>query len=1003
MPRRVSGRRHGDLAKVKLGDLARQGERDVRRHMAAANLRRREAALARAKAAEEDYPAEWQKFPGEPGFTAYATKIMRRAGVLADGKDQVKCVDRSKPTYDQPYQRVVSFLVHPKSTPDYRLLVAHRTGAGKTLTMIRVLSNFYDDPRPKVAIFPSATVRDQFYRELLAFDNPYRDYVLAETGIDGDRARRRELAPAEFDAGVKALALHGALLRRAGTEGYPAAPLRAFSYNEIGGSAIKQMRWFQPTGPCGAAGGKPNLFCDKVIVMDEAHNLIKPDETKFKLAVSRENLANARDALARARRTVMVLLTATPMVDDVADVDALLRVVKGHGNEHLSDEGFVSAFYGAPTTAYPSVTPSERELPRVVRVELDGDPDDKTTALGSYLDKMLTRDGKVKREWSKASSRDLYDYVATHPSFQTRAPFPTQLKTSKAEVMAPKLWRAGQFIAEADGKVVVLTARRHGFFALATLLRTNPAFRDLAVQALIGTGITTTRADWKATVAARGGQSERDIMLRFNAADNVDGSKLKALVLNADVFSEGVDFKDVRYVLLLDVSPKWATVLQRVGRAVRHCSSIRLPKSRRTVETVLMVASLPAYARRKKGVVDLRDVLTADEENVVKVLRDRAEIEAKMCELMAKAVDAPIMGDAAVASGCGAAVRRRRKSGSKAIKLSQGQTNRLLACHRKHGNCLVKAQRDFGLEASANGDMWASTESMRTTGSASSPKKSAADQLEAALKLCDAERDACIAKIMGPGNDHNFGDNCPPGYGFGQCVYHCRHERRLSGRKLGRCIVRQNPVDAASASASTSSSPAKKRKSGTQPPSSGCPVCPAGMPDAQCLSYCKEAGLKHGDLYRCASRTAEAPACEHAAGDPPRVPSPPKPPPGKVRNPLTGKLIKRDGPLHKKLCRQGTPGLDGCLGAVGAQVLQEAAQVVAAAAVAASAPAAPPPRKSSTPRPPRPAVAASSSSTPVIAGRRSLKARRRISTTTPSSTPRRRRGSGARRIILPSE
>jgi hypothetical protein len=62
----------------------------------------------------------------------------------------------------QPYQKTVSFLVHPFS-PIQRLLVAHRTGAGKTYTMIRVLDNFFYDKRPKVVIFPTQSIANSFY------------------------------------------------------------------------------------------------------------------------------------------------------------------------------------------------------------------------------------------------------------------------------------------------------------------------------------------------------------------------------------------------------------------------------------------------------------------------------------------------------------------------------------------------------------------------------------------------------------------------------------------------------------------------------------------------------------------------------------------------------------------------------------------------------------------------------------------------------------------------
>ena len=51
-----------------------------------------------------------------------------------------------------------------------------RTGSGKTRIMIQVLDNFYLDARAKIPIFPSPTVCQNFYMELLRWPNKYRDY-----------------------------------------------------------------------------------------------------------------------------------------------------------------------------------------------------------------------------------------------------------------------------------------------------------------------------------------------------------------------------------------------------------------------------------------------------------------------------------------------------------------------------------------------------------------------------------------------------------------------------------------------------------------------------------------------------------------------------------------------------------------------------------------------------------------------------------------------------------
>ena len=44
------------------------------------------------------------------------------------------------------------------------------------------------------------------------------------------------------------------------------------------------------------------------------------------------------------------------------------------------------------------------------------------------------------------------------------------------------------------------------------------------------------------------------ILSAFDADSNRDGAEIKALLLNADEFAEGVDFKSVRRVVLLDIA-----------------------------------------------------------------------------------------------------------------------------------------------------------------------------------------------------------------------------------------------------------------------------------------------------------------------------------------------------------------------------------------------------------------------------------------------------------------
>ena len=86
--------------------------------------------------------------PGTAGFTAFAQAQMQLANVPSNPKvlpaDELKPAEwvsqATKPRL-QPYQETVAYLCRPGSVPNARMLVVHRTGSGKTATMIQIADN----------------------------------------------------------------------------------------------------------------------------------------------------------------------------------------------------------------------------------------------------------------------------------------------------------------------------------------------------------------------------------------------------------------------------------------------------------------------------------------------------------------------------------------------------------------------------------------------------------------------------------------------------------------------------------------------------------------------------------------------------------------------------------------------------------------------------------------------------------------------------------------------
>ena len=165
-----------------------------------------------ANLSQEDADRRWDGYQqGKPGFNERARELMRQDGVP---RAQMVTAPKSAHPSVQPYQETVSWLIHPKSVPNPRMLVIHRTGAGtlsapllcarmhpadichmrlciagKTCSIIRICDNFFKDKRPKIAIFPTPSVCSNFYSELMDPKFPNRHITAHPDGPESSLTR----------------------------------------------------------------------------------------------------------------------------------------------------------------------------------------------------------------------------------------------------------------------------------------------------------------------------------------------------------------------------------------------------------------------------------------------------------------------------------------------------------------------------------------------------------------------------------------------------------------------------------------------------------------------------------------------------------------------------------------------------------------------------------------------------------------------------------------------
>jgi hypothetical protein len=494
----------------------------------------------------------WKKKQGEKGFNTYATAKMREAGLSADTNKDFKlgCTTTSDGTFKlHPYQQVVDYLLHPR-VPIDRFLILHRAGSGKSLSMIRILHNYASDTRPKIIVFPRQKVVDEFYGQVMKFPNYYRDYVLTHwrkgkgQGDMPDMLKKSDLQKVK-----DILALKGHLADR-GKEGYLAAPLVSLRYSIAGGRTVLRPDGSRPTDRVFAYYHKEsdnvNAYDNKIVLMDEYHNLLRPEPDVQRW---QKKLDALRSALSSASDSLIVGVTATPAAV-AGDSRRMLDEIKGQRYKDATDEGFVSYFQALPEKVFPHVHPGDPSsvLPTVHTVTLAG--------------KNLVKYNQMRRK--KVGLRKLQNYGNMAGWYGYREKFGTDLTTVPYSY-ATKLMTVVEDVMADDRKTLVLLHRENGFRALQALFTMHASDHNAEAGA-------PCQANCWFAVGDEGTERQKDLVKSFNDKANAKGLTYRVAVMDAKFYSEGVDFKSVRRLVLVDVPRDYSVYQQRVGRVLRGCA-----------------------------------------------------------------------------------------------------------------------------------------------------------------------------------------------------------------------------------------------------------------------------------------------------------------------------------------------------------------------------------------------------------------------------------------------
>jgi superfamily II DNA or RNA helicase len=366
---------------------------------------------------------------------------------------------------------------------------------------------------------------------------------------------------------------------------------------------------------------KPFDLSGKIIIVDEIHSLL-----------GNTGYVSLIKALQVSKNYRLVLLSATPMYDNVNDLFQLSNLLNGKVNQFnlnsLGEDGYSKVH--SDTSLGPLydgkinyITPAGNETlmkrlgGKVVYLKVDTTDfpsvnyPNSTSNVGSYtfgipvvpcymkgiqeefyndevsrfipgalshqLDNMssifypttVSASGGLLRAFGKAG---LNKYIT-----QSRV-LPDFLKIENIEQHSTKIYQLLKNLQNSVGKIYIHASKisDDGVPLLAAALKKNGYSKVLVIT-----------SEMSSTEMAINIQ-------KFNSKDNNDGSKIKIL-LGSKTISEGITLKCVRQVHIYEAEWNYSTIDQIKGRAIRRKSHEDLPLNQRTVDLFLYCAISRKY------------------------------------------------------------------------------------------------------------------------------------------------------------------------------------------------------------------------------------------------------------------------------------------------------------------------------------------------------------------------------------------------------------------------
>ncbi len=190
------------------------------------------------------------------------------------------------------------------------------------------------------------------------------------------------------------------------------------------------------------------------------------------------------------------------------------------------------------------------------------------------------------------------------------------LKLKNLKQFSTKMYSVIKSISESktDGIIFVYSRFVKSGVVMLGMLLEMEGFKNTNGNLLKGNYGQETRGDKAKYMIISGDQElSKNSYLKYikNESKNKEGKKLK-VILGSESASEGLDFKYIREVHILDPWPHLNKIEQVIGRGIRYCSHIELTPEKRNVTVFMYVATLSDDPSKDNETADLKIYRSAE-------------------------------------------------------------------------------------------------------------------------------------------------------------------------------------------------------------------------------------------------------------------------------------------------------------------------------------------------------------------------------------------------------